>query len=65
MSLRWRDPRYSWDPADYSGIESATLPFSKFWAPELILHNSVEEKFIYRQVKRRFEKKITIFCVWE
>ena len=53
MSLRWRDPRYSWDPADYSGIESATLPFSKFWAPELILHNSVEEKFIYRQVKKK------------
>ena len=50
MSLRWLDPRFQWDPSDYDGIETASLPFSKVWAPEVILHNSLQEKFIYRQV---------------
>ncbi len=50
MSLRWQDRRYSWDPADYGGVEAVALPFSRLWAPEVILHNSAEEKFIYRQV---------------
>ena len=42
--------RYIWDPADYDGIDSVPLPFSQTWSPEVILHNSVEEKFIYRRV---------------
>lgn len=50
MSLRWQDERYTWDPSDYEGIESVTLPFAKVWAPEVILHNSAQEKFIFRQV---------------
>lgn len=50
MALNWNDPRYTWSPMDYEGIGSIELPFSKIWAPEVILHNSVEEKFIYRQV---------------
>ena len=53
---RSRDPprprlfRYIWDPASYDGIDSVPLPFSQTWSPEVILHNSVEEKFIYRRV---------------
>lgn len=50
MSLRWTDERYAWNPREYEGIDSLTLPFSKVWAPEVILHNSVEEKFVFRQV---------------
>lgn len=50
MSLQWSDPRYQWDATQYDGIESIPLPFSKNWAPEVILHNSVEEQFVYRQV---------------
>ena len=42
--------RYIWDPASYDGIDSVPLPFSQTWSPEVILHNSVEEKFIYRRV---------------
>ena len=42
--------RYIWDPANYDGIDSVPLPFSQTWSPEVILHNSVEEKFIYRRV---------------
>jgi len=50
MKLRWSDKRYIWDPASYDGIDSVPLPFSQTWSPEVILHNSVEEKFIYRRV---------------
>jgi len=50
MTLEWDDPRYVWDPAQYDDIQSVPLPFSKVWAPEVILQNSVEEKFIFRQV---------------
>jgi len=50
MTLEWQDPRYRWDPAVYDDIVSVPLPFSKVWAPEVILHNSVEEKFIFRQL---------------
>lgn len=53
MSLRWTDPRFVWDPQRYGGLTSLTLPFSDVWAPEVILHNSLEEKFAYRQVKKR------------
>ena len=42
--------RYIWDPSSYDGIDSVPLPFSQTWSPEVILHNSVEEKFIYRRV---------------
>ena len=50
MSLEWRDSRYVWDPAQWDGVQSLPLPFSKVWTPEVILHNSVEEKFMFRQV---------------
>jgi nicotinic acetylcholine receptor alpha-7 len=50
MSLKWSDPRYAWDPVDYEGLTSVPLPFSAAWAPEVILHNALEEKFMYRQV---------------
>jgi len=50
MTLEWDDPRYRWEPAEYDNIVSVPLPFSKVWAPEVILHNSVEERFIYRQI---------------
>jgi hypothetical protein len=48
MSLKWNDPRYSWEPSDYEDLTSMPLPFSTSWAPEVILYNAVEEKFIYR-----------------
>lgn len=50
MTLEWEDLRYTWDPRQYENIQSVPLPFSKVWAPELILHNSMEERFIFRQV---------------
>ena len=48
MSLKWSDERYSWNPADYEDMTSTPLPFSTSWAPEVILYNAAEEKFIYR-----------------
>ena len=56
MTLNWNDPRYSWDPERYSDITSLELPFSKAWAPEVILVNSVQEKFGFRQVNKNYSK---------
>ena len=47
---RWNDERYGWNPSDYEGLTSVPLPFSKSWAPDLVLVNSAEDKFVYRQV---------------
>ena len=49
MILKWNDPRNSWDPIQYDDISSIQLPFPS-WTPEVILHNSVEEKFAYRHL---------------
>lgn len=56
MSLQWNDPRYGWEPSDYDDITSIPLPFSTTWAPEVILHNAVEEKFIFRWTNHDFNK---------
>ena len=50
MTLEWNDSRYVWDPFQWDGVESVPLPFSTVWTPEVILHNSLEEKFMFRQV---------------
>ena len=47
---RWNDKRYGWNPADYDGLTSVPLPFSKSWAPDLVLVNAAEDKFVFRQV---------------
>ena len=46
--LTWNDPRFAWREEDYAGINSMPLPFSDSWAPEVILLNAVEEKFMFR-----------------
>ena len=50
LSIRWNDGRYAWDPSSYEGLTSVPLPFSKSWAPDLVLVNSAEDKFVFRQV---------------
>lgn len=50
IALTWNDPRYAWNPLDHDGVTRLRLPFSSTWAPEIILDNAEEEKFIYRQV---------------
>ena len=48
--VRWNDERYGWNPSDYEGLTSIPLPFSTSWAPDLVLVNAAEDKFIDRQV---------------
>lgn len=45
--IRWQNFSIQ---GSFDGLESIHLPFSKDWAPDLILHNSLEEKFIFRQL---------------
>ena len=47
-------------------MTSFPLPFYSSWAPEVILHNAAEEKFIYRQVKlppRTLEINLTLIII--
>lgn len=50
MKLTWQDDRYQWRPEEYENIESVPLPFSKAWAPDVMLHNGLDDKFMFRQV---------------
>lgn len=36
----WEDPRLTWKPSDYGGIEYIYTKQDKIWRPELIVDNS-------------------------
>ena len=40
LALKWRDELIRWNPIDYDGTPSVTLPKSKVWVPSLYLTNS-------------------------
>ncbi|XP_077992239.1 neuronal acetylcholine receptor subunit beta-3-like [Glandiceps talaboti] len=40
LNQYWIDFRLQWDPANYSDIESVSVPFDWLWYPDLVLDNS-------------------------
>ena len=32
---KWKDPRFTWSPAEYEGLETIHLPNEKIWKPDL------------------------------
>lgn len=50
LTLEWMDERYTWDPVMYENKNSVLLPFSQDWAPDVMLHNSLENKFMYSKI---------------
>jgi len=35
----WKDPRLSWDPSKFGGVNTVRLPANKLWIPDLVLYN--------------------------
>lgn len=42
LTVTWKDPRLTWDPSGYDGIEYIYTKQEGIWRPELIIDNSVE-----------------------
>ncbi|KAM6949307.1 acetylcholine receptor subunit beta [Aplochiton taeniatus] len=45
MNMEWTDPRLSWKPRDYGGIEVMRLPAGKVWLPDIVLINNNDGVF--------------------
>jgi len=38
--MKWKDPRFVWDPVDYDGLKSIHLPSETVWTPDLEVYNN-------------------------
>ncbi|CAF1188970.1 unnamed protein product [Rotaria sordida] len=45
MTLIWQDYSMTWKPQDFGGIATIVLPSTTIWIPDIVLYNSVDEKF--------------------
>jgi len=39
--MSWIDPNLRWNPVDYEGVTTVSLPSSQIWTPDIILFNTV------------------------
>ena len=39
VTFRWTDRYLSWDPSEYDGLDSLTIPQTKVWTPNVVLVN--------------------------
>jgi hypothetical protein len=42
LKLVWTDDYLTWDPKDYNGLQSISIPQYNIWKPDVALENSVE-----------------------
>lgn len=40
LSQSWKDPRFTWFPSDYEGLQNIHVPSEKIWTPDLEVYNS-------------------------
>ncbi|CAJ0958503.1 unnamed protein product [Ranitomeya imitator] len=45
MNLAWNDLRLTWDPKQYSGIETLRIPSDQVWKPDIVLMNNNDGEF--------------------
>ncbi|EFX69375.1 hypothetical protein DAPPUDRAFT_231697 [Daphnia pulex] len=38
--MSWKDPRFTWSPAEYEGLTTIYLPNEKIWKPDFEVYNS-------------------------
>ncbi|KAK3602107.1 hypothetical protein CHS0354_030456 [Potamilus streckersoni] len=41
--ITWMDPRMMWNPLNYNGLYTTTIPVSDLWTPNLIVGNSFDK----------------------
>ncbi|XP_071815895.1 neuronal acetylcholine receptor subunit alpha-9-like isoform X2 [Apostichopus japonicus] len=42
LEFRWNDPRLTWRPDDFNGIETLTISTAEVWLPKLLVTNAIE-----------------------
>ncbi|KAL3111750.1 hypothetical protein niasHT_011037 [Heterodera trifolii] len=45
LRMSWEDIYLTWDPAEYGGIREVRLPINSIWKPDVLLYNSVDQRF--------------------
>ncbi|KAL8587493.1 hypothetical protein ACOMHN_000899 [Nucella lapillus] len=43
MEIIWEDPRFHWDPADYSDLQIFRVPSKYIWLPDIVLYNNADD----------------------
>lgn len=44
MSMKWSDPRLSWEPSYYDGISQVRLPVDQIWTPDITVYHSPDSQ---------------------
>uniref|UniRef100_A0A7E4ZR34 Neur_chan_LBD domain-containing protein n=1 Tax=Panagrellus redivivus TaxID=6233 RepID=A0A7E4ZR34_PANRE len=45
IKATWYDPKLSWDPKKYAGIQDVRFKPNQIWTPDILLYNSVADEF--------------------
>ncbi|CAF1428484.1 unnamed protein product [Adineta ricciae] len=45
IDFMWHDYNLRWKPQDYGNVETIRIPSTLIWIPDVLLYNSVDEKF--------------------
>lgn len=42
---RWKDPKLTWNPAQFNNITEIRIPCHKVWLPDIVLYNNADPNF--------------------
>ncbi|XP_077993949.1 acetylcholine receptor subunit alpha-like [Glandiceps talaboti] len=45
MTQEWTDFRLTWNPMNYSGVDTLVIAFEKLWYPDMVLYSSADGKY--------------------
>ncbi|XP_067933037.1 neuronal acetylcholine receptor subunit alpha-7-like [Watersipora subatra] len=45
VTMRWKDYKLQWDPADYANISQIAIPANIIWKPDILMYNSAADAF--------------------
>jgi len=64
LLMLWKDYRLAWDPTNYAGIDTVTVPVTQVWTPEIILASpATKEMYIlqpWNQVRVENDGQVSI-----
>uniref|UniRef100_A0A914MJT4 Uncharacterized protein n=1 Tax=Meloidogyne incognita TaxID=6306 RepID=A0A914MJT4_MELIC len=45
LTMKWNDCQFSWNPKEYSNIESIRVPVDRVWVPDIVLFNNADGNY--------------------
>ncbi|XP_064626401.1 neuronal acetylcholine receptor subunit beta-3-like isoform X2 [Lineus longissimus] len=51
MEVKWLEPRFEWNPADYDGVSKVVVDANDLWIPDVGLVNSLDGDFDFSKSK--------------